>query len=123
VRELLKPCPGTSKSTPPLISPPLIPSNPTSSSALDDLGLFQQPIGALSKAPVPWDLPIRSHWRADEAEALSLLETFLAASGGLASYEAKRGLADGQAVSRLSPYLHSGQLSPRLVWQRLREVK
>lgn len=72
---------------------------------------------------MPWDLPIRSHWRADEAEAISLLETFLTASGGLASYETKRGRADGQAISRLSPYLHFGQLSPRLVWQRLKEAK
>jgi len=53
-----------------------------------------------------------------EAAALSALDTFLAA--GLSRYEAERAYADARGVSRLSPYIRSGQLSTRLVWQRLR---
>lgn len=44
-------------------------------------------------------------------------------ANGLKQYEQQRGLADGRAVSRLSPYLRSGQLSPRLLWSRLRQVR
>lgn len=38
---------------------------------------------------------------------------------GLQRYEADRGYADGRCVSRLSPFLHWGQLSPRLMQDRL----
>jgi deoxyribodipyrimidine photo-lyase len=55
-----------------------------------------------------------------EAAALQQLERFLAT--GLSSYESERGRATGVAVSRLSPYIHFGQISPRLVMVRLHAV-
>jgi deoxyribodipyrimidine photolyase len=39
----------------------------------------------------------------------------LGAGAGFRNYEASRQFADARAVSRLSPFLHFGQLSPRLV--------
>jgi deoxyribodipyrimidine photolyase len=54
---------------------------------------------------------------------LKLLDDFLSASGGLRRYESQRSYADGRAVSRLSPYLRNGQLSVRLMWQRMRQAK
>lgn len=78
--------------------------------------------GAAGSATVPdWGAPIRQAWRADESEALHLLDEFL--SRGLSQYETRRGVADGGAVSRLSPYLHWGQLSPRLMWHKLEQAK
>jgi deoxyribodipyrimidine photolyase len=65
-----------------------------------------------------WGAPIRAAWDASEAAALARLDAFL--SEGLPRYEKERGLADARAVSRLSPYLRFGQLSARLVWQRLK---
>jgi deoxyribodipyrimidine photo-lyase len=52
-----------------------------------------------------------------ESAAHRLLEDFLACK--LAIYESSRALARGDAVSRLSPYLHFGQISPRVVMRRL----
>ena len=78
------------------------------------------PLSALNLARMPsradgtmvdWSVGIRSAWRCSEAAALSLLEEFV--GQGHFSYEAERHRADGRAVSRLSPYLHFGQLSPR----------
>ena len=45
------------------------------------------------------------------------------AAAGLSHYEVERQYADGRAVSRLSPYLHFGQLSPRLVMRELEKNK
>lgn len=40
-----------------------------------------------------------------------------------AQYETAGKFADGRAVSKLSPYLRSGQLSPRMVWQAVTSNK
>eukprot|EP00884_Botryococcus_braunii_P006520 jgi/Botrbrau1/1586/Bobra.0185s0008.2 len=66
---------------------------------------------------VDWGRPIREAWDISEAGALSLLEDFL--QSGLHKYEAQRQYADARAVSRLSPYIHFGQLSVRLLQHRL----
>lgn len=65
-----------------------------------------------------WGAVVLRSWSVSEAGALAALDSFLAS--GLRSYEAARAFADGRGVSRLSPYIRSGQLSVRLVWQRLR---
>lgn len=56
---------------------------------------------------------ILSSWRFDEQYALDSLDRFIAQC--LRSYEKDRGYADGRCVTRLSPYLHFGQLSPRVM--------
>ena len=42
---------------------------------------------------------------------------------GLKHYESRRGYADARSVSRVSPYLRWGQLSPRHMLQRVAQVK
>lgn len=59
----------------------------------------------------------RETWDMTEAAALNLLEDFV--NRKLEIYESSRALARGDAVSRLSPYLHFGQISPRTVMARL----
>ena len=44
------------------------------------------------------------------------------AHAGLKHYEARRGYADARSVSRVSPYLRWGQLSPRHMLQRVAQV-
>ena len=59
----------------------------------------------------------RAAWDMTEGAALAQLERFIAV--GLREYEAKRSVATGAAVSRLSPYIHFGQLSPRHMMRAL----
>lgn len=59
----------------------------------------------------------REAWDISEGAAQNLLEEFI--THKLAIYESSRALARGDAVSRLSPYLHFGQISPRTVMSRL----
>jgi hypothetical protein len=79
------------------------------------------PEAAAAGAVAGWGAPIASAWDASERGALRLLDDFIAR--GLQRYEAQRSFADGRAVSRLSPYLRWGQLSARLVWQRLKQAQ
>jgi len=63
---------------------------------------------------VDWGAGVVAAWPGGmgEAAGLAALEHFVG-GGGFASYEARRHLADGSGVARISPYLHFGQLSPR----------
>jgi deoxyribodipyrimidine photolyase len=72
-------------------------------------------------AVVDWGAPIKAAWDPSERGALRLLDAFI--GGGLQRYESQRAFADGRAVSRLSPYVHFGQISARLVWQRLKQAQ
>jgi hypothetical protein len=71
-----------------------------------------------SELVIDWAAPIQSTWEVSEAAAISMLDTFIA--DGMRRYELERSFADARGVSKISPYLHFGQLSPRLVWQKLR---
>ena len=62
----------------------------------------------------------REAWNISEGAALNHLEEFI--SDKLAIYESSRSLARGDAVSKLSPYLHFGQISPRTVMARLEDA-
>jgi deoxyribodipyrimidine photolyase len=55
-----------------------------------------------------------------EDAALELLACFV--SSKLRQYETKRQLADARAVSRLSPYLHSGELSVRRMYHTMAQA-
>ena len=46
----------------------------------------------------------------------------LCPDAGLQQYESKRGYADARSVSRVSPYLRWGQLSPRHMHRRVAQV-
>jgi deoxyribodipyrimidine photo-lyase len=53
-------------------------------------------------------------WKPGEAGALECLETFF--GNGLRGYAELRNRPDKTNVSRLSPHLHFGEISPRQVW-------
>ena len=73
------------------------------------------PLEALQLLPrIRWDAGLRAAWPASEAAAQSRLDAFLAQ--GVERYASARDFPAQDGVSRLSPYLHLGQLSPRQIW-------
>ena len=61
-----------------------------------------------------------SVWTPGEAGAHARLSDFLAT--GLARYAGDRDIPAAQAISRLSPHLHFGEISPRQVWAAVDEA-
>jgi deoxyribodipyrimidine photo-lyase len=61
-----------------------------------------------------WAVGLRATWRPGEAAARARLDEFIAT--GLPNYAEDRNLIDDAATSRLSPYLHFGEISPNQVW-------
>ena len=71
----------------------------------------QVPVEALGLLPrISWDQGIAATWVPTRAGGLGRLDEFLATD--LAHYDTGRDLPARDQVSRLSPYLHFGQLSP-----------
>ncbi len=69
----------------------------------------------LPRKPEPrWDHKMEQHWVIGEAGARQRLKDFLAAE--IAGYKEGRNFPARANVSRLSPYLHFGEISPREVW-------
>ena len=81
------------------------------SQAIADLGLLPK---------IPWDRGFRDVWVPGEAGARSRLRAFLAAS--VASYADRRDRPDADGVSRLSPHLHFGEISPGQVWHAAQDI-
>lgn len=61
-----------------------------------------------------WSGPIAKSWSAGEKAAHKQLQKFL--EDGLAHYKKGRDVPSIEATSRLSPYLHFGEISPRQIW-------
>lgn len=74
-------------------------------------GVQLEGLGLLPKKR--WDAGIAAAWEATRAAAIARLDEFLGA--GLARYADGRDRPADDWVSRLSPYLHFGQLGPREV--------
>jgi len=70
--------------------------------ALDELGLLPR---------IRWDSGLQAAWAPGEAGALAQLESFV--EGAMAEYGEGRNRPDRQQTSRLSPYLHFGEVGPR----------
>lgn len=64
-----------------------------------------------------WAQGWQAVWQPGEAGALARLDRFM--DEGLAGYAAKRDYPALPHVSRLSPHLHWGELSVRLLWRRI----
>jgi deoxyribodipyrimidine photo-lyase len=92
---------------PPLPIPPALPAPAhwPSSEALTELRL----VPALD-----WPAGIRAAWRSGSAGAEAALQRFL--EEGFTDYGSARDRPDEAGTSRLSPYLHAGQIGPRQVW-------
>lgn len=72
-------------------------------------------IDALKLLPdQPWHVQIEQHWQPGEKGAEQRLAGFL--KQGLASYKTGRDFPAQRSVSRLSPHLHFGEVSPNQLW-------
>jgi len=87
---------------PPDLSGRVIDVAPLDGLALESLGLLPT---------IPWDAGLAEHWVPSRDGAVARLDEFLATA--MARYEEGRDQPAGEWVSRLSPYLHFGQLGPR----------
>lgn len=67
-----------------------------------------------------WDVGLIEHWRVGEAAALDVLNVFL--EKGLHGYKMGRNFPAQSHISRLSPYLHWGQISPNTAWYAARAL-
>ncbi len=63
---------------------------------------------------ISWDTMLESHWAIGEPAAQKQLENFL--TNGISHYKEGRNFPGQSYVSRLSPYLHFGEISPNQVW-------
>ena len=79
--------------------------------SIDSLGLLPS---------INWDATMRETWTPGEAGGKKTLQAFLAT--GLGDYGDERDRPDHRGTSRLSPYLHFGEISPRRVWHAAREA-
>lgn len=75
------------------------------SSAISTLGLLPD---------IRWFDSIADEWQPGEAGARSRLQDFM--DEGIKHYKSGRDRPDQQYVSRLSPHLHFGEISPNTVW-------
>jgi len=74
-----------------------------------------QPLAALELLPrIRWDVALVEPWTIGEAGAQRRLEGFVAED--VEEYAALRDLPGADGVSRLSPHLHFGEISPRQAW-------
>jgi deoxyribodipyrimidine photo-lyase len=74
------------------------------------------PLDALELKPkIDWAAGFRKAWQVGEAGAAKELEKFL--DEAVNQYPTQRDRPDLRGTSRLSPYLHFGEISPRQVWQ------
>jgi deoxyribodipyrimidine photo-lyase len=83
----------------------------TGSLNIDDLNLLPS---------VPWDKKIFSSWAFGERAAHQNLKEFL--TTGIKHYKKGRDYPSGPNVSKLSPYLHLGEISPRQIWQSVKQI-
>ncbi|HEU6449038.1 MAG TPA: deoxyribodipyrimidine photo-lyase [Verrucomicrobiae bacterium] len=78
--------------------------------ALDDFEL---------EPKIKWAERIRAAWTVGEAGAMENLKQFL--SDGFENYFGQRNFPALRGTSRLSPYLHFGEISPRQIWQATKD--
>lgn len=79
------------------------------------------PIASLKLLPsIPWDAEFATAWKPGETEAERALQRFLTDS--LDEYATERDRPDHSGTSRLSPYLHTGELSPRQIWTAVEDA-
>lgn len=68
---------------------------------------------------IDWAAGIRAAWTPGEAGAKRQLASFLNAK--MEHYPSERNLPGKSGTSRLSPYLHFGEIGPRQIWHSLRK--
>ena len=84
----------------------------------EDGGLALEALGLIPS--IPWHEQMIPHWDIGEDGAQKALERFL--DDGLNGYKSGRDFPSRPNVSRLSPYLHWGHISPNQIWHALAEL-
>jgi deoxyribodipyrimidine photo-lyase len=69
---------------------------------------------------VRWDKQLEPHWEIGEQGAHARFQQFI--DEGLENYKDGRNLPAKPYVSRLSPYLHFGEISPNRLWHGVRSI-
>ena len=75
---------------------------------ISDLGLLPR---------INWDEGLGKMWSPGTKSGLHLLRVFI--KNAVHSYDEDRNRPDRQNTSRLSPYLHFGEISPRTIWHEV----
>lgn len=89
-----------------------LPAPDLSGRLVDPADCAQAPLDGLELLPdIPWDHGLARAWQPTRAAGVARLDEFLATN--LRRYDEGRDLPGEDWVSRLSPYLHFGQLGPR----------
>lgn len=70
---------------------------------------------------INWDDQLAPHWEIGEDAAMSRFESFL--ESGLSKYKEGRNLPAKKYVSRLSPHLHFGEISPNQLWYGIQNIE
>jgi len=68
---------------------------------------------------IPWHKKLSKHWQPGEAGAQARLKAFF--KSGLNNYKDGRNYPSRNNVSRLSPHLHFGEISPNEVWHAAKQ--
>ena len=80
------------------------------------------PVEKLGLEPtIPWDKGIRAAWQPGEEGAAKQLRTFL--RNAYPHYDDGRNLPGESGTSRMSPYLHFGEISPRQIWHAVGDAR
>ena len=96
-------------------SPPRVPLPAPDQLDLVSLAYEQDGIDGLHLLPeIGWDTTLDPHWQIGEAGAKQRLVTFI--DQELSGYKEGRNFPARSHVSRLSPHLHWGEISPHTVW-------
>lgn len=86
-----------------------------------DLHESSLPLDSLRLLPsIPWDRQMKEMWKVSESAAQERLVEFV--EGELQDYRIGRDFPSKAGVSRLSAYLHSGQISANEVWHHASEA-
>ncbi len=83
----------------------------------DSAGSFLNELDLLPS--IHWDKKMEAYWQMGEEKAQARLDIFL--KNGLADYKEGRNFPAKKNVSRLSPHLHFGEISPHQVWYRAKK--
>ena len=68
-----------------------------------------------------WENEILSQWRVGEDSSNEIMKSFF--QNGVQNYSEGRNFPNKKNVSRLSPYLHWGQISPNSIWYEVNSLK
>lgn len=82
---------------------------------------YSQDIDSLNLLPaITWDIGISNSWQFGEKAASNILIKFL--ENGIINYKEGRDYPSESFTSRLSPYLHFGEISPNQIWYAIKQL-